>query len=123
MCRPPRLTTCAAEVREDALPIGARHTVEAIDVEEVDELVVVDVLLLAPRYLFRDLLRQALLPRHVLGVAAQQDVRAAAGHVRGDRDVVLAARLRDDLGFLRVILRIQDDVLDAALAQQRRQAL
>ena len=59
----------------------------------------------------------------MLGVAAQQDVGAAARHVRGDRDVVLASGLRDDLGFLRVVLRVQDDVLDAALAQQSREPL
>ena len=31
------------------------------------------------------------------------------------------AGLRDDLGFLRVILRVQHDVLDAALLEQGRQ--
>ncbi len=102
---------------------GARHAVEAVDVEEVDELVVVDELLFALRQLLGDLLGQRLLPRHVLGVAAEQDVGAAAGHVGGDRDVALAAGLRDDLGFLRVVLRVEHDVLDAALAQQRRQPL
>ncbi len=113
----------APEMRKDPLPVRARHTVEAIDVEEVDELLVVNVFLLAPRYFFGDLFRQTLLSRHMLGVAAQQNVGAAAGHVRGDRDVVLAPGLRDDLGLLRVVLRVQDDVLDAALAQQRREAL
>src|SRR5207248_9332722 len=34
--------------------------------------------------------------RHRLEVAAEDDVRAAAGHVRGDRDRALAAGLRDD---------------------------
>ena len=53
---------------------------------EVDELVVVDELLLALRQLLGDLLGEGLLPRHELGVAAEQDVGAAAGHVGGDRD-------------------------------------
>ena len=64
-----------------------------------------------------------LLARHELGVAAEQDVGAAAGHVGRDRDRGLAAGLRDDLGFLRVVLRVQDDVLDAAQLQQLRQPL
>ena len=105
----------ALEVGEDALPVRSGHAVERIDVEEVDELLVVDELLLALGQLLGDFLGQALLPGHVLGVAAEQDVRAAAGHVGRDRDVVLAAGLRDDLGFLRVVLRVQHDVLDAAL--------
>ena len=106
----------ALEVREDALPVGARDPVEAIDVEEVDELLIVDELLFALRQLLARLLPPGLLPRHVLGVAAKQNVGAAAGHVRGDRDVALAAGLRDDFGFLRVVLGVQHDVLDAALA-------
>ena len=112
-----------SEVREDALPVRPRHAVEAVDVEEVDELLVVDELLFALRAAARRPPRRGLLPRHVLGVAAEQDVGAAAGHVGGDRDVVLAAGLRDDLGFLRVVLRVQHDVLDAALLEQRRQPL
>ena len=63
-------------------------------------------------------LGQALLARHVLGAAAEQDVGAAAGHVGGDGHVVLAAGLGHDLGFLRVVLRVQHDVPDAALAEQ-----
>ena len=65
----------------------------------------------------------ALLARHVLGAAAEQDVGAAAGHVGGDGHGALAAGLGDDLGFLRVVLGVQHDVLDAALAQQGRQPL
>ena len=91
--------------------------------EEVDELLVVHELLFALRQPLGELLGNRLLARHVLGVAAEQNVGAAAGHVRGDRDVALAPGLRDDLGFLRVVLRVEHDVLDAALAQQRRQAL
>ena len=92
------------------------HAVERVDHEEVDELVVVDELLFALGELLGDAFGERLLARHVLGVAAEQDVGAAAGHVGGDGDAALAARLRDDLGFLRVILRVQHDVLDAACA-------
>ncbi len=35
------------EVREDPLPVRPRHAIEAVDVEEVDELVVVHILLIA----------------------------------------------------------------------------
>ena len=86
----------------------------SVEVEEVDELLVVDELL-ALRQLSATA-RRALLPRHELGVAAEQDVGAAAGHVGGDRDRALAAGLRDDLGFLRVVLRVQHDVRDACAA-------
>ena len=88
---------------------------------EVDELVVVDEPLLALRQPLGDLLGERLLPRHELGVAAEQDVGAAAGHVGGDRDGALAAGLRDDLGLLRVVLGVQHDVRDAALLEQRRE--
>ena len=66
---------------------------------------------------------ERLLPRHELGVAAEQDVGAAARHVGGDGHRALAAGLRDDLRFLRVVLRVQHDVLDAALLQQLREPL
>ena len=94
---------------------GPRHAVEPVDVKEVDELFVVDELLLALRQPLGHLLGDGLLARHVLGVAAEQDVGAAARHVGGDGDVGLPAGLRDDLGFLRVILGVQHHVLDAAL--------
>ena len=51
-------------------------------------------------------------------VAAEDDVDAAAGHVRRDRDGALAARLRDDLRLALVLLRVQDVVLDAAARQK-----
>ena len=99
------------EVPIDAFVIRPRHAVEAVEMIEVDELFVVDELLLALGQLLGNLLRQRLLPRHELGVAAEQDVGAAAGHVGGDRHRRLAAGLRDDFRFLRVVLRVQDDVL------------
>ena len=84
--------------------------------EEVDELLVLDEPLLALRQPLGDLLGQRLLARHELGIAAEQDVGAAAGHVGGDRDRALAAGLRDELRFLRVVLRVQHDVLVGAAA-------
>jgi hypothetical protein len=62
-------------------------------------------------------------PGHCLRVAAEDDVRTAAGHVRGDRDCALAARLGHDLGFALVMLGVEHFVLDAALLQEPRQPL
>ena len=112
------LVALRLEVPEDAIPVRARHTVEAVEVEEVDELVVVDEARLLLRQPLGDFLRERLLARHELGVAAQQDVGAAAGHVGGDGHGLAPAGLRDDLGFLRVVLRVEHDVLHAALLEQ-----
>ena len=72
-------------------------------------------------------LRNSLLDAFLLGfkfgIAAEQNVSAAAGHVGGNRDHALTACLGDDLGFLLVILGIEDDVLDALFLQQVGQAL
>ena len=54
-----------------------------------------------------------LLGRALIGLAAEHDVGAAAGHVGGDGDGGVAARLRDDAGFLLVLLGVQHAVLDA----------
>ena len=96
MCSPPSADDLVvlgvhllAEVREDALPVRARHAIEAVDVEEVDELFVVDELLLALGQPLRHLFGQALLPGRVLGVAAEQNVGTAAGHVGRNRHVAL----------------------------------
>ncbi len=62
-------------------------------------------------------------PSHVLGIAAEQNVGAAARHVRGNRDGALTARLCDELGLLRVVFRVQHDVSDAAFLELRRQLL
>ena len=107
------------EVVEDALVVGLRHPVEGVEVEEVGELLVLDEALFALRQPLGDLLGQALLARHELRVAAEQDVRAAAGHVGRDGHRALASRLRDELGFLRVVLRVQHDVLVDAAAGRR----
>ncbi len=53
-----------------------------------------------------------------LGVAAEQDVDAASGHVGGDGDRAEATGLGDDLGFTGVLLGVEHLVLDAALAHQ-----
>ena len=53
-----------------------------------------------------------------VGVAAQLDVGAAAGHVGGDGDGAGNARLRHDRGFLLVIARVQHVVLDLLLLEE-----
>ena len=100
-----------------------RHPIEAAQVIEVDELLVVDELRLLLGQLLGNLVGQRLLACHELGVSAKQDVRAAARHVGRDRDRPAPAGLRDDLGLLLVVLGVQDDVLDAAQLQQFRQPL
>ena len=50
--------------------------------------------------------------RRGLGIAAEHDVGAAAGHVGRDRDGARRARLGDDLGLALVELGVQDDVRD-----------
>ena len=57
-----------------------------------------------------------LLAGEELGVAAQQNVRAAAGHVGGDGHRADLAGLSDDLGLLFVELRVQNHVGNAAQA-------
>ena len=54
---------------------------------------------------------------------AELDVDAAAGHVRRDRDRAELARVLDDLRLARVLLRVQDVVLDALPRQQLREVL
>jgi hypothetical protein len=70
-----------------------------------------------------DVLREQLLAGQELGVASEQDVRAAPGHVRGDRGRSEPAGLGDDLRFLRVVAGVQDDVLHAAALEQAREPL
>ena len=56
-------------------------------------------------------------------VAAEQDVGAAAGHVRGDRDRAGPAGLGDDPRLLLVELGVQGLVLDPAPLEHRREDL
>ncbi|MCG3775497.1 MAG: hypothetical protein JW395_2337 [Nitrospira sp.] len=76
--------------------------------------------------LFEDLqlvrFRQVFFPvqdllEHEVGIAAQENVGAAARHVRRDGDGALVASLGDDLSFPLVLLRIEDVVLHAGPAQ------
>ena len=52
-----------------------------------------------------------------LGVAAEHDVGASAGHVRRDGHGTLAAGLRDDRRLTLVLLGVEHLVADAVLAQ------
>ncbi len=61
--------------------------------------------------------------RHRFGVAAKQNISAAAGHVRRNRDRSLAPCLRDDLCFPLVLLRVQHLVRNARFFQQIGQVL
>ena len=54
-----------------------------------------------------------------LGVAAEHDVGAAAGHVGGDGDGADAAGLGDDRGLTGVVLRVQHLVRTPFLASSR----
>ena len=71
-----------------------------------------------PRRLGRLRLRAHLGLGHDLGVAAEQDVGAAAGHVGGDGDRALAAGLRDDVGLALVLLGVEHVVRDALLLEE-----
>ena len=70
-----------------------------------------------------DALGRQLVLGQQLGVAAQDDVDASAGHVGGDGDAAAPAGLGHDLGLPEVLLGVQDVVRDAALLEQPRQQL
>ena len=85
------------------------------------------VLLAVGPNLFEDLqlacIRQVLFPvqnlfEHEVGIAAQENVGAAACHVRGDSDGTLASGLGDDLGFSLMLLGVKDVVFYAVPAQK-----
>ena len=101
------------EARVDLIPLVAAHAVELIVVREVVELLVADVLDLLGRKELGHLLLEAGVLGHELGVAAEQDVGAAAGHVGGDHHHALAAGLRHDERLALVVLGVQDFVLNA----------
>jgi hypothetical protein len=71
----------------------------------------------------RSLVGAGLLPRQHLDVAAELDIRAAAGHVGGDGHGAGAAGLGDDHRLLLVVAGVQHVVRDAALLQQGRDQL
>ena len=81
--------------------------------------------------LFEDLqlacIRQVLFPiedlfEQEVGIAAEENVGAAARHVRGDGDGALAAGLGDDFGFFLMLLGVEHVVFDAVPAQDSRRA-
>ena len=76
-----------------------------------------------PDVMAEDALRAQGVLGHDVGVAAEQDVGAAAGHVRGDGNGAHAAGLRDDVRLALVVLRVERLVLDAALVQEARELL
>src|ERR1700687_3599343 len=57
----------------------------------------------------RNSLLHAFLLGHEFGVAAQQNIGAAACHVGGDGDRAFASGLRHNFRFALVELRVQDD--------------
>ena len=64
-----------------------------------------------------------LLASHEFGIAAEQNVGTAAGHVGGDGDHAEASGLGDDLRLALVVLGVQDDVPDAFALQKLREQL
>ena len=73
--------------------------------------------------LFAELLLAHLGLGHELGVAAQHDVGAAAGHVGGDGDGALLAGLGHDLGLALVVLGVQHVEIFGPLLQHLGQDL
>ena len=106
MCRPPALDDAVVVLLGDGLRLGERRVVgRLVHLGRV----------------------QAALVEHLRGqarrVAAEQDVRAAAGHVGGDRDGAGPPGLGDDARFLLVELGVEGLVLDAAPLEHRREDL
>src|SRR5580692_10998261 len=60
---------------------------------------------------------QKIIAGHLLGIAAEKNVRAPASHVGGHGDGAFASSLRDDAGFALVLLGVQHLVRDAGLFQ------
>ena len=60
---------------------------------------------------------------HVLGVAAQHDIRTTTGHVGGHGDGAVLTGLRHDLRLALVVLGVQQIVLDALAGQHLAQQL
>ena len=99
--------------REDLVPLIGRDRVLIAGVVPNRAVGIVDVgfdLALRGADRLRDSLLHALLLGHEFGIAAEQNVGAAAGHVGGDGDHALASGLRDNFRFALVVLRVQNDV-------------
>src|SRR5277367_3469074 len=60
---------------------------------------------------------QAIVAGHLLGIAAEENVRAAAGHVGGHGDGAFASSLRDDTRFALVLLGVEYLMRNASLPQ------
>ena len=58
-----------------------------------------------------------------VGIAAQQNVGAAAGHIGRDGDRALASGLRHDMGFALMVFGVQNLMPHAHLLQQSREPL
>ena len=104
---------------EDLIPLRMRHAIEVPQVVEIMEFLIADKDFLADRELLGDLLLEAGFLGHELRIAAQEDVRAAAGHVGGNRNHALAPGLRHDVSLALVLLGVQHFVLDAHLLEAR----
>ena len=108
MCRPPSARTSS--------PSGFIFSRSSISLDQRGPFLLRHV---EPRGVF--VLQQG--PGHRLGIAAEDDVGAAAGHVGGDGHGVLAAGLGHDFGLALVVLGVEHLVLDAPLVEHRREPL
>ncbi len=95
------------EAGVELVPFVAAHAIELVVVGEVVEVLVGDVLGSPRADALGHLFLQAGVLGHELGIAAQQNVGTAAGHVGGDRHRAFAPGLRHDGGFALVILGVQ----------------
>ena len=141
MCRPPSATTsscsalhCSANCVVHRLPLFLRHLENFPFVLEQHHRAAtgcgcVCPLLSAPitarrrAHTASPFVLQEMLARHRFRIAAQQNVRAAAGHVRRHGHRAFASRLRDDSRFALVLLGVQHLVRNACLLQNVRDRL
>src|SRR3989442_13215198 len=70
-----------------------------------------------------ELFLQTMLARHGLGVAPQENVGSAAGHVGGNGHGSFAPRLGDDLGFAFMLFGVEHLMRDAGFFQDLCDAL
>ncbi|MEI2787358.1 MAG: hypothetical protein V9E93_00590 [Steroidobacteraceae bacterium] len=94
MCRPPDAITCSCRRFHSASTAARAAASVGVDLQQL-----------------------------CLEAAAEHDVRAAAGHVGGDRHGARTSGLRHDDRFAVVLLRVQHVVIDALLLQQAREQL
>ena len=101
------------EPRIELIPTLPGHAVELAQMMEMVELLIAEERPLVGRQKLGDLLPETSVFGHELGISAEQNVGAAAGHVGGNRHRALAARLRDDKRLALVILGVQHFMPDA----------